>query len=124
MAQEKHHYIQPTGPRDAMELIQKLFNKYRNAELTSELLSYHQNLLMRLGDDILRAAQAEHNPQLMQDLKSMTAIMKSWLPVRMSGHPFPGKMKNFKLDAASPKHQIKRQVHKIHNISNHRSSRH
>ena len=74
MAQEKHHYIQPTGPRDAMELIQKLFNKYRNAELTSELLSYHQNLLMRLGDDILRAAQAEHNPQLMQDLKSMTAI--------------------------------------------------
>lgn len=124
MANEQHRYVQPTSARDAMEIIQKLFNKYRNAPLTTELMQYHQNLVMRLGSDIKQAAVKENDQKLMDDLQSMTAIMQSWAPVRMSGHKFPGKMKNFKLDTEKPSRHFKRRVHKIHNVSNHRSSRH
>lgn len=124
MADEQHRYVQPTSARDAMEIIQKLFNKYRNVPLTSELMQYHQNLVVRLGSDIKQAALRENDKHLMDDLQSMTAIMQSWAPVRMSGHNFPGKMKHFKLDTDKPAHHIKRRVHKIHNVSNHRSSRH
>lgn len=124
MANEQHRYVQPTSARDAMEIIQKLFNKYRNAPLTTELMQYHQNLIMRLGSDIKKAAVQENDQQLLDDLQSMTAIMQSWAPVRMSGHNFPGKMKHFKLDTAKPGPHFKRRVHKIHNVGNHRSSKH
>ena len=45
---EENRYVQPQNAKEAMELIQKLFNQYRNAPLTAELLQYHNNLIMRL----------------------------------------------------------------------------
>lgn len=67
MPSPKHRYVQPSGPLDAMQLIQRLFNKYRNAPLTAELLSYHQNLIHRLQDDIKQAVKQTNNPQLSQN---------------------------------------------------------
>lgn len=49
---EENRYVQPQNAKEAMELIQKLFNQYRNAPLTAELLQYHNNLIMRLQTDI------------------------------------------------------------------------
>lgn len=123
MSSTEHRYIQPTGPKDAMELIQKLFNKYRNAPLTAELLSYHQNLTRRLQTDIKHAADQENNQQLAQQLASMTALMQSWTAIRLAGRPFPGKMHHFKLDVnTSPHYKMKN--HKIGQAGGHRSSRH
>ena len=53
---EENRYVQPQNAKEAMELIQKLFNQYRNAPLTAELLQYHNNLIMRLQTDIKQAA--------------------------------------------------------------------
>lgn len=123
MPSPKHRYVQPSGPLDAMQLIQRLFNKYRNAPLTAELLSYHQNLIHRLQDDIKQAVKQTNNPQLSQKLASMTAVMQSWTALRLSGRPFPGKMHHFKLDVQTgPHYKIKN--HKIGKTNSHRSSRH
>ena len=48
MSNDDHRYIQPHNAKEAMEVIQRLFNKYRNAPLTNELLAYHNNLVYRL----------------------------------------------------------------------------
>ncbi len=123
MSSQEHRYVQPTGPKDAMELVQKLFNQYRNAPLTAELLSYHQNLTRRLQTDIKQAADQENDPQLTKQLASMTALMQSWTAIRLSGRPFPGKMHHFKLDVQTgPHYKVKN--HKISRTGGHRSSRH
>ena len=54
----EHRYVQPQNAQEAMELIQKLFNQYRNAPLTAELLQYHNNFIMRLQTDIKQEAEA------------------------------------------------------------------
>ena len=46
--QPKKRYVQPQTVREAMETIQKLFNSYRHAPLTQDLLNYHINLTNRL----------------------------------------------------------------------------
>lgn len=123
MSSQEHRYVQPTGPKDAMELVQKLFNQYRNAPLTAELLSYHQNLTRRLQTDIKQAADQENDSQLTKQLSSMTALMQSWTAIRLSGRPFPGKMHHFKLDVQTgPHYKVKN--HKIGRTDRHRSSRH
>lgn len=123
MSSQEHRYVQPTGPKDAMELVQKLFNQYRNAPLTAELLSYHQNLTRRLQTDIKQAADQENDSQLTKQLASMTALMQSWTAIRLSGRPFPGKMHHFKLDVQTgPHYKVKN--HKIGRTGRHRSSRH
>lgn len=124
MSSEQHRYVQPTGPKDAMKIIQKLFNQYRNAPLTAELLAYHQNLVKRLHGDIQQAVDETENDQLAKDLASMTAVMESWTAIRLSGRPFPGKMHHFKLDVPTSPH-FKVKNHKIgSNHNGHRSSRH
>lgn len=120
---KQHHYIQPHNANEAMTLIQKLFNEYRNAPLTDVLLKYHNNLIYRLRSDIRTAAEQENNPQQLADLKRMIQIMESWTNTRLHHQPFAGKMKNFKLVITNhPK--FKRHVHKINGATNHRASHH
>lgn len=89
-----HRYIQPQSAKEAMELIQKLFNSYRNAPLTSELLNYHNNLVARLNDDIMAAATTE-GPKRVEQLTGMIELMQAWTRIRLSGRPFLGKMRHF-----------------------------
>lgn len=119
---DQERYIQPQNAKEAMELIQKLFNQYRNAPLTAELLQYHNNLIMRLQTDIKQAATDENQPTLLNDLHEMTEIMRRWTTIRLSGRSFTGKMKHFRVTNQGPK--FKRQVHKISGSSSHRASRH
>ena len=123
MCNDDHHYIQPHNAKEAMEVIQRLFNKYRNAPLTNELLAYHNNLVYRLQSDIKEAAQNEGNPDRLKEIDQMTNIMRSWTNLKLTGHPFKGKMRHFRLVTDyGPK--FKRRVHKIHQGSSHRASRH
>ncbi|WP_295746492.1 hypothetical protein [uncultured Limosilactobacillus sp.] len=123
MVSPKHRYVQPTGPLDAMKIVQKLFNQYRNAPLTAELMAYHQNLIARLQGDIKQAVNQADDPSLAKGLASMTALMQSWGAIRLSGRPFPGKMHHFKLDVkTAPHYKVKN--HKIGGTVTHRSSRH
>ena len=123
MKHKEHRYVQPHNVREAMELIQKLFNQYRNAPLTQELLTYHLNLLTRLQTDIKTAAEQAGDPKLLTGLQTMTAAMQSWSGIRFSGRPFPGKLRHFKLDPGTHPH-FKTQVHKIKGTASHRSKRH
>ena len=120
---EENRYVQPQNAKEAMELIQKLFNQYRNAPLTAELLQYHNNLIMRLQTDIKQAAEEEHNEALWADLHDMTELMRRWTTIRLSGRPFTGKMRHFHF-VANNGQKFKRQVHKMGGSSAHRASRH
>lgn len=120
---EENRYVQPQNAKEAMELIQKLFNQYRNAPLTAELLQYHNNLIMRLQTDIKQAAEAEGQTALLKDLHEMTELMRRWTTIRLSGRPFAGKMRHFRFAPANGQ-KFKRQVHKIGGSSVHRASRH
>lgn len=120
---EENRYVQPQNAKEAMELIQKLFNQYRNAPLTAELLQYHNNLIMRLQTDIKQAAEEEHNEALLADLHDMTELMRRWTTIRLSGRPFTGKMRHFHF-VANNGQKFKRQVHKMGGSSAHRTSRH
>ena len=119
----ENRYVQPQNAKEAMELIQKLFNQYRNAPLTAELLQYHNNLIMRLQTDIKQAAEAEGQTALLKDLHEMTELMRRWTTIRLSGRPFAGKMRHFRFAPANGQ-KFKRQVHKISGSSEHRASRH
>lgn len=120
---EENRYVQPQNAKEAMELIQKLFNQYRNAPLTAELLQYHNNLIMRLQTDIKQAAEAEGQTALLKDLHEMTELMRRWTTIRLSGRPFAGKMRHFRFAPANGQ-KFKRQVHKIGGSSAHYASRH
>ncbi|CAM2993027.1 hypothetical protein ACGEN4_03800 [Limosilactobacillus mucosae] len=120
---EENRYVQPQNAKEAMELIQKLFNQYRNAPLTAELLQYHNNLIMQLQTDIKQAAEAEGQTALLKDLHEMTELMRRWTTIRLSGRPFAGKMRHFRFAPANGQ-KFKRQVHKIGGSSAHRASRH
>lgn len=119
----QHRYVQPQNAREAMVLIQKLFNEYRHAPLTDVLLKYHNNLIYRLKSDIHTAAEQENNPQQLKDLERMIQIMESWTKIRLNNQSFVGKMKNFKLVTNnSPK--FKRHLHKINGPLSHQTTRH
>lgn len=123
MNHKKQRYIQPDGPEDAMRIIQKLFNSYRNAPLTKDLLNYHNNLISRLQSDILDAAKKTNNQKLLSDLNEMTDIMRRWISIRLSNRPFNAKMRHFKL-VSDGGVKFKRHVHKISQSGNHQASRH
>ena len=119
---QEERYIQPQNTREALLLIQKLFNSYRNAPLTQELLNYHNNLIFRLGSDIHDAAVKEGQQAQLEDLSNLSAAMRRWTTIRLSGRPFNFKLRHFKLVSdQTPK--FKRQVHKIHQSGSHRASR-
>ena len=107
-----------------MRQIEKLFNKYKDAPLTQELVDYHQNLVNRLKTDILAAAKQENVPARIESINTMIAAMERWLKVRLAGNPYNGKMKNFKFVSDESLPKFKRHVHKMNGGSTHRSSRH
>ncbi len=123
MKKNQQRYLQPHNAEEAMEIIQRLFNKYRNAPLTNELLAYHNKLIYRLQSDIKAAAQKEGNPERVQEIDQMTDIMRSWTNLKLTGHPFHGKMRHFRL-LTNDGPRFKRRVHRIHQSGNHRASRH
>lgn len=123
MKHKEQRYVQPHNAKEAMVLIQKLFNKYRNAPLTDKLLEYHNNLIYRLQSDIKAAAQREGNPTRLKDLDNMVAIMRNWTTLRLNGKPFNGKMRHFKL-VKDGGFKFERNVHKINQTTSHRGSRH
>ena len=117
-------YYQPSNVEDALREVQKLFNSYRSAPLTQELLNYHENLVNRLTGDLREAAQAEHRPDLVTATAEMARAMRGWTTVRLQGQPYAGRLRHFKFvpDATGPK--FKRHVVKDHGSGTHRSSRH
>lgn len=118
-----NRYFKPQNVKEAMETIQKLFNQYRHAPLTKELLAYHNNLSARLQGDIYREAIREDNKKQLADLANMIVAMQTWSKIRLANQPFNGKMKNFKLVGQnSPK--FKQRVHKIKGNHNYHASRH
>ncbi|KRN28588.1 hypothetical protein IV38_GL000787 [Lactobacillus selangorensis] len=96
---QQGRYYQPKDAKDAMRYVQKLFNQYRDAPLTDELLAYHQKLTNYIQRDVTRAAQQEGNANRAQTAQQMAAYMRQWLQIRAQGKPYPGKMKHFKLEA-------------------------
>lgn len=125
MNEEKDsRYIQPRDSLEAMELIQKLFNQYRRAPLTPELLAYHQNLIERLEGDIHQAAEAEGQAKRVQELDRMIKLMKDWTTIRLSGRPFNAKMRHFRFLPEGGQVKFKRHPHKIKASASHRASRH
>ena len=123
MNHKKQRYIQPDGPEDAIRIIKNLFNSYRYASLTKDLLDYHNNLISRLQSDILDAAKKANNQKLLSDLNEMTDIMRRWISIRLSNRPFNAKMRHFKL-VSDGGVKFKRHVHKISQSGNHQASRH
>jgi hypothetical protein len=123
MKHKNQRYIQPQNVHDAMMTIEKLFNQYRHAPLTQELLSYHQNLIGRLQGDIYQEAVRENNAAQLAALTTMIQLMQSWTRTRITNQPFHAKMKHFKF-AAENTVQFKRHVIKNNSTSGHRSSRH
>lgn len=121
--QPAQRYVQPKNVREAMTVIQDLFNQYRHAPLTTELLNYHDGLIQRLQSDIFVAALRENNPAQQKQLGTMIQAMKTWRQIRVSGQPFNGKMKNFKLVTNNGPH-FKQHVHKIKGNHNYRGVRH
>lgn len=123
MKHKEQRYIQPHNSEEAMLLIQKLFNKYRNAPLTDQLLEYHNNLVCRLQSDIKDAAVKEGNEHRLKDLATMTTIMRNWTTIRLNGKPFNGKMRHFKF-VKDGGFKFERNIHKINQTTSHRGSRH
>lgn len=116
-------YVQPHNVHEAMQTVEQLFNQYRHAILTDELLAYHHQLIQRLQTDIHQAALNENNQKQLTSLANMIAAMQSWTRTKMMNRPFHYKMKHFKLIDEQPT-QFKRRVIKTNNPSQHRSTRH
>ncbi|MGK4165752.1 hypothetical protein AB0X60_04430 [Ligilactobacillus salivarius] len=121
--QPKKRYVQPQTVREAMETIQKLFNSYRHAPLTQDLLNYHINLTNRLQTDIYVAALREKKAKQLEDLKAMTEAMQTWTKIRSENKPFIGKMKNFRLTSNNGT-KFKQHVHKIKGNHSYRGVKH
>ena len=123
MTLPKNRYVQPQSVKEAMDVIQDLFNQYRHAPLTNQLLNYHLGLTQRLQSDIYVAALKENNSVELEKLNTMIAAMKTWTKIRTANRPFNGKMKNYQLVSTShPK--FKQHSHKIKGQHNFHASRH
>ncbi|BAP85730.1 hypothetical protein LOOC260_111910 [Paucilactobacillus hokkaidonensis JCM 18461] len=93
----KDRYVQPHNTFEAMQTIEQLFNQYRHAILTDELLAYHQQLVQRLQTDIYEAAITEDDQKQLKNLNQMISSMQTWTRTKMMNRPFHYKMKHFKL---------------------------
>lgn len=121
---DSERYYQPNNSKDAMRQIEKLFNQYKDAPLTQELVDYHQNLITQLDTDIRKAAKNEGIPERIAAVDSMITAMQKWVSIRLSGQSYNGKMEHFKYVANGSKPKFKRRIHKMKGSTGHRSSRH
>ena len=120
---KNQRYVQPQNVREAMEVIQGLFNQYRHEPLTQQLLNYHLGLIQRLQTDIYVTAVKENDPQQLKRLDGMIEAMKTWTQIRTANRPFNAKMKNFKL-VSSNRPKFKKHSHKIKGQHNFHAARH
>ena len=120
---KNQRYVQPQNVREAMEVIQDLFNQYRHEPLTQQLLNYHLGLTQRLQTDIYVTAVKENDPQQLKQLDGMIEAMKTWTQIRTANRPINAKMNNFKL-IASNRPKLKKHSHKIKGQHNFRATRH
>lgn len=116
-------YYQPNDIKDALQTIQKLFNTYTDAPLTTELVAYHQKLVNQLQTNLLPLARQQHDHLRVEQIDSMITVMQDWLKLRLNGQVFGGKMQHFKF-VSNQKPTFKRRVHKIRGAADHRASRH
>ncbi|RRK10237.1 hypothetical protein D1831_08345 [Lactiplantibacillus garii] len=123
MTNENDRYYQPTDIKDALQTIQKLFNTYTDAPLTTELVTYHQKLVNQLQTNLLPLAQQAHDQLRVTQINSMVTVMQDWLKLRLNGQAFGGKMRHYQF-VSNQQTQFKRRVHKIRGNANHRASRH
>lgn len=123
MTNTDNRYYQPSSIKDALMTIQKLFNSYTDAPLTTELVAYHQKLVSQLQTNLLPLAQQQADQLRVDQINSMVTIMQDWLKRRLAGQAFGGKMRHFKFEPTN-RPQFKRKVHKIRGNANHRASRH
>ena len=98
---KNQRYVQPQNVREAMEVIQDLFNQYRHEPLTQQLLNYHLGLIQRLQTDIYVTAVKENDPQQLKQLDGMIEAMKTWTQIRTANRPFNAKMKNLNWSQAT-----------------------
>ncbi|KRL53637.1 hypothetical protein [Furfurilactobacillus rossiae] len=117
-------YYQPKDSKDAMRYIERLFNRYKDAPITQELVDYNHNLTAALRSDIAQAALAENAPQRHDAAINMADEMDKWARTRAAGQPFHGQLKHFKFvgEAATPR--FKAHTVKNHQRGNLRASRH
>ncbi|GKT04378.1 hypothetical protein ACRYI5_05465 [Furfurilactobacillus sp. WILCCON 0119] len=98
-------YYQPKNSKDAMRYIERLFNRYKDAPITQELVDYNHNLTGALRGDIATAAANENAPHRQDAAIAMAAEMDRWARVRAAGQPYRGELKHFKFvgQAATPR---------------------
>jgi hypothetical protein len=122
MNQER--FYQPNNSKDAMRFIEKLFNSYKDAPLTQELLIYHQKLINQLHNNIEIEAQKEGIPERIKSAQNMQRIMADWVQIKMAGKPYNGRMHHFKFQSTADNPRFKRHNIKLNGNSSHRSSHH
>ncbi len=105
-----------------MRFIEKLFNRYRNAPLTKPLLQYHEKLMRQLRNNIEVVARREKIQSRVASARRMYRIMNDWIRIRLSGQPFEGKMRHFRINQHH--HKFKARRIKINSGHQFRSSRH
>ena len=93
---DQDRYYQPTDSKDAMRFVEKLFNKYKDAPLTDELLAYHQKLIYYVKTSVIETAKAENQPQRVKNAQNMLEVMQDWIRIRALGQPFTGTLRQFK----------------------------
>ncbi|GLB46549.1 hypothetical protein WR164_05280 [Philodulcilactobacillus myokoensis] len=119
-----NRYYQPKDSKDAMRFIEKLFNKYRNAKLTKDLLAYHNKLTQQVAGNIKDTARRESNPKRVAEANSMVHVMQQWTKIKLSGKNFNGQMRHFKFEPNGAHQRFKRNHIKLSHGSNYRSSLH
>ncbi|ANK60658.1 hypothetical protein [Loigolactobacillus backii] len=95
MAEDR--FYQPKDSKDAMRYVENLFNQYKDAPLTDELLRYNQKLVRYLSGNIVDEATREGHPDRAKAAQQMAAAMDEWVRIKALGKPFTGKMKHFKI---------------------------
>lgn len=97
-------YYQPRDSKDAMRYVENLFNQYKDAPLTDELVAYNQKLVYYLKTNVAPEALKEGQAQREKSALGMAEILTQWLHTRLSGQPFKGKMRGFKMQKNQSTH--------------------
>ena len=124
MANDTNRYYQPQNSKEAMRYIEKLFNSYKDAPLTDDLLTYHVKLVNQVQTDIMQTAKAENIPARLTAVTDLIQTMQQWQRIRVSGKPYNGRMHHFQYEPINQQQKFKHRVIKSNNHSSHRSSRH
>lgn len=94
---KQERYYQPQDSKDAMRYVEKLFNQYKDAPLTDELLQYNQKLITYLTVSVVNEAQQEGQPERAKTAQAMATAMSEWVRIKALGKPFRGEMRHFQI---------------------------